>query len=190
MLLKYHEYLTCVIKCFRYSTNLYIITICNDMTQGNRNCSAVRARHFAFVWVCESYMEMLTVSRSSGQPSSSQPQTYRGVCVWRLCGWENVGRVSVLGTATLYRLDGSGFERPGDRSDSCTIRTVCLPVLKRLERGVGHRTTPSSDFKERMEVLNSPTPSLHGMLLDGKFHLQCNRKQNKRYFCILLCIKA
>jgi len=81
MLLKYHECLTCVIKCFRYSTNLYIITICNCMTQGNRNCSAVRARYFAFAWVCESCMEMLTVSTSISQPSSSQPQTYRGVYV-------------------------------------------------------------------------------------------------------------
>ena len=62
MLLKYHECLTCVIRCFRYSTNLYLITVFRDMTQGNRNCSAVRARHLAFVWVCESYMEMLTIS--------------------------------------------------------------------------------------------------------------------------------
>jgi hypothetical protein len=47
---------------------------------------------------------------------------------------------------------------PGARPDSCTMRTVCFPVVKRLGRGVDHGTPRSSNFKERLEVQNSPPP--------------------------------
>jgi len=72
----------------------------------------------------------------------------------------NVGRDSVVGTATRYGLDGPGIEYqwgegetcPGAHPASCTLGSRSFPGVMRPGLGVDHPPQPSAEVKERIEL--------------------------------------
>jgi hypothetical protein len=82
-----------------------------------------------------------------------------------------VGRVSSVGIATRYGLDGPGIESrwaaifsatvqtgPGANPASYTMRTRFFPGVKQPGRGVDHAPPSSAEVKERVELhLYSPS---------------------------------
>jgi len=79
-------------------------------------------------------------------------------------GLSGVGRDSVVGMATRYRLNGPGIEfrwgrefshpsnRPWGHPASYTIGTRSFPGVEQEGHGVDYPTTSSSEVKERVEL--------------------------------------